>query len=107
MSAPVLADLRRRGVRLIVDGDRLRLDAPRGVLSLAEVEGLRREKAALLEAIRAEEIARAAPRAGRSGELVIPFGADPRFRWWEANTDEEMRRRFRAAREAAGLPRRR
>jgi hypothetical protein len=42
-------------------------------------------------------------RIGRSGELVIAFACAERFRWWEAESDEEMRARFRAAREAAAM----
>ena len=52
---PILAYLRRRGVRVTAKGELLRLDAPSGVLSLAEVEVLREIKPALLAALAEEE----------------------------------------------------
>ena len=50
-AALMLENLRRRGVRLEVVGDRLRVDAPEGVLSSDELDRLRALKADLLAAL--------------------------------------------------------
>src|SRR5688500_15285814 len=50
-AALMLEDLRRRGVRLEVVGDRLRVDAPSGALSPDELDRLRDVKADLLAAL--------------------------------------------------------
>ncbi len=44
----LLSDLRARGVRVEVNGDRLRIDAPRGALNQETKESLARHKAELL-----------------------------------------------------------
>ena len=55
--AAFLSDLRRRGVSLSTDGEQLTLRAPKGVLGEAERERLKAEKAAILECLRAEQMA--------------------------------------------------
>lgn len=47
----MLSDLTRRGVRLQVVGDRLRLDAPPGVLNSDEINALATAKAEILAAL--------------------------------------------------------
>ena len=51
---PLLATLRRRGVEIRREGDRLRWRAPRGVLRPTDLAALRRAKAELLDALAAE-----------------------------------------------------
>jgi amino acid adenylation domain-containing protein len=55
--AAFLSDLRRRGVSLSTDGEQLTLRAPKGVLGNVERERLKAEKAAILECLRAEQVA--------------------------------------------------
>jgi hypothetical protein len=81
VSPELLADLRRRGVRFTVTGDRLRLSAPRGVLTPFELDDLRAAKPALLTALREENQVRAPePRAWL---LATPYG-----RIWIASDPE-------------------
>ncbi len=56
MSAAALLDgLRRRGVRLRVDGDRLRWRAPVGVMTDADLSALRHSKPEVLAIIREQD----------------------------------------------------
>lgn len=48
---PLLGALRRRGVEIRREGDRLRWRAPRGVLGPADLDALRAAKAELLDAL--------------------------------------------------------
>jgi hypothetical protein len=50
----LVADLRARDVRLTVAGDRVHVDAPRGVLTAADRAALRRHKAQVLRVLGAE-----------------------------------------------------
>lgn len=52
--AALIADLEARGVRLTAVGPRLRVDAPRGVLTAADRQALVQQKPAVLAALRAE-----------------------------------------------------
>ena len=54
MSSAVLASLRRRGVRLVRDGDDLIVEAPRGVVSPEEKAALREDKPTVLSALERE-----------------------------------------------------
>ena len=51
----LINDLHRRGVRLRVDGDRLRWFAPVGVVTEADLSALRNHKAEVLAILREEE----------------------------------------------------
>lgn len=93
----------RRGVDLTADGDRLRVEAPAGVMTPELLEALRARKVEILEELRRQGVP-PPPRIGRCGELVIPFACNERFRWWTAPSAEERELRFQRAREAAGLP---
>ena len=53
-AAALLAALQTRGVRLAAVGDRLRVEAPRGVLTAADRAALAAHKAALLALLRAD-----------------------------------------------------
>jgi hypothetical protein len=92
----LLHELKARGVRLhALEDGRLGVE-PGSVLNDELRAAIRANRDALLDAL-------CQPSVGPCGELVIPFGADPRFRWWEASNDEDRRERFCAAREAAGV----
>lgn len=54
-AAALLADLRRRGVELRAEGDRLRWRAPRGAVTPADLARLRAAKAELLRALAQDE----------------------------------------------------
>ena len=47
----LLPDLKKRGVELSIDGDRLRWRAPRGIMTAETVETLRRHKPAIIESL--------------------------------------------------------
>jgi hypothetical protein len=83
--AAVLADLRRRGVELRAEGDLLRLRAPRGVLTDADLVTLRGAKAAVLAALAAEERQdrrRApTPEVGVLRPPLVSFGTEPPSLW--------------------------
>jgi hypothetical protein len=64
----LIADLEIHGVRLLIDGSQLILDAPRGVLTAQEVEHIRAVKPELLAALKACH--------DRNGDH-IPRPADP------------------------------
>jgi hypothetical protein len=66
----LMADLEARGVRLMAVGQRLRVDAPRGVLTTADREALLVHKLAVLAELRAE-----APRASTTTPAPAPGGA--------------------------------
>lgn len=51
----LLADLRARDVRLMVNGDSIRVNAPRGTLSQAQLHLLRAEKSAVRTYLRLQE----------------------------------------------------
>ena len=71
MNVPnLLDDLHRRGVRLRVDGDRLRWFAPVGVVTEADLSALRNHKAEVLAILREEERDRIEERAA-----IIQFDA--------------------------------
>ena len=71
MSATALLDdLHRRGVRLRVDGDRLRWVAPVGVVTEVDLSALRDHKTEVLAIIREEERDRIEERAA-----IIQFDA--------------------------------
>ncbi len=64
MSAAALLDgLHRRGVRLRVDGDRLRWRAPVGVMTDADLSALRHSKPEVLAIIREQDADRIEERA--------------------------------------------
>jgi len=67
--AALVADLEARGVRLTAVGERLRVDAPRGTLTVADREALVRHKPAILAELCAEAsraTTTAAPAAGEA-----------------------------------------
>ena len=66
----LLDDLHRRGVRLRIDGERLRWFAPVGVVTEADLSALREHKAEVLVIIREEEADRIEERAA-----IIQFDA--------------------------------
>ncbi len=71
MSAAALLDgLHRRGVRLRIDGDRLRWFAPVGVVTEADLNALRDHQAEVLAILREAEIDRIEERAA-----VLQFDA--------------------------------
>jgi hypothetical protein len=71
MSAAALLDgLHRRGVRLRVDGDRLRWRAPVGVMTDADLSALRHSKPEVLAIIREQDADRIEERAS-----IIEFDA--------------------------------
>jgi hypothetical protein len=98
--ASILTELRANGAVLVPIGERLRIEAPIGVLTPELKERLRRHKVELLAFLGGEH----RPSVGRYGELVIPLDCPERFQWWKATGPEILRERFRAARIAAGLP---
>ena len=67
VGATILADLQRRGVVVKTNGDRLRLDAPVGVLTPDVVERVKHHKSQVLAILRSK------PRQGESDRL-IPAG---------------------------------
>ena len=71
----LLADLRRRGVVLWIDGDRLRYSAPTGVVGPDRLALLREHKAALIARLAAE--AAADPDAVRLGAATALFDGEP------------------------------
>ena len=78
--AALLADLRRRDIRVWADGDRLRCDGPAGVLTPELREQLRRSKTDLIEFLRAaQSLARQEravvplqPRGDRTAVFAVP-----------------------------------
>ena len=71
MSVETLIDeLRRRGVRLHVNGDRLRWFAPMGVVTEADLSALRQHKAEVLAILREQDADRIEERAA-----ILQFGA--------------------------------
>ena len=71
MSAAALLDgLHRRGVRLRVDGDRLRWRAPVGVMTDADLSALRHSKPEVLAIIREQDADRIEERA-----VILQFDA--------------------------------
>jgi hypothetical protein len=98
-AAALIAELQLGGAEIRVVDSSLSVRAARSVLTPALVARVQEMKRELVAELRRE----AQPRRGRAGELVIPFGAPERFRWWEASQPEERRRRFRLARQAAGI----
>ena len=71
----LLADLRRRGVVLWVDGDRIRYSAPTGVVGPDRLALLREHKAGLIARLAAE--AAADPDAVRVGAATALFDGEP------------------------------
>ena len=64
MNVPAIIDrLHRRGVRLHVNGDRLRWFAPVGVMTKADLSALRQHKAEVLAIIREQDADRIEERA--------------------------------------------
>lgn len=72
----LLLDLRTRGVEVSAHEDRLRLAAPRGVLSPALVEIVRAEKSALLALLEAEAL----------GDMLSAWACDDAARWKRVHT---------------------
>ncbi len=70
----LLSALRQQGVRLWADGERLRYDAPQGLLTPALMEELRRHKSALLQALRGLAETDVAPAAARQRIGPAPRG---------------------------------
>jgi hypothetical protein len=98
-AAALLAELQVCGAQVRLSGEKLVVRIPQATLTEELIARVRQAKPALVAELRNESLPRRDPR----GELVIPFGADAHFRWWEARTAVEMRRRFRLAREAAEI----
>ena len=79
-AAELLAELRRRGVKLTVNGDRLRYEAPRGALTPELLEAMRQHKPELLRLLSRPPIPQdvvagveAALRAGRWVRIATPY----------------------------------
>jgi len=91
----VLVDLKRRGYMLWFDGDRLKC---RGTVSPITDDIFRALKNNKLELIKLLKAQQPKPYFDNNGDLVIPFGADPVYRWWYGGqsvnkTRVEMKRR--------------
>ncbi|MBI4582733.1 MAG: hypothetical protein HY717_01675 [Planctomycetes bacterium] len=74
-TAVLLAELSRAGVRLAAAGERIRLDAPRGVLTPELRNLLAEHKTEILEALRRVAYPLACPTCGR--RLVLIAGRPP------------------------------
>jgi hypothetical protein len=96
----LLADLRDRGVALAVDGDNLRIRAPRGVLTAADRAALAERKREILAILRGEPAPqRLAPCPPRR-----PERSSPTTTMAEPMTEAHGRRAGRAATRRAGVP---
>jgi hypothetical protein len=100
MTATLLVtEVGRRGIELWVEGNWLCF-RPETAVTPGLRSQLRLHKGAIIKLLRGHTV----PRRGVAGELVIPLKSDEQFQWWTARTWEEVERRFRVARIAAGLP---
>jgi len=70
-AAAFLTDLKKRGVEVWADGDRLRYNAPKGVVNDALRDELRRRKDHLLELLRREGARQAVPTDVRIDDVVM------------------------------------
>lgn len=68
MAADLFADLSRQGIQVWVDGDRLRIRAPKGVLTPALHELLAKRKAELIGQLRANKSSMARDASGQTSE---------------------------------------
>ncbi|MGH9428885.1 MAG: hypothetical protein ACRD2L_21580, partial [Terriglobia bacterium] len=69
-----LLSLEQRGLRFTPEGDRLAVE-PAGLLNDELRQEIRARKADLLHLL-------TRPHINAQGELIIPFGADPRYHYW-------------------------
>ena len=69
--APVIAECERAGIRLSVDGDKLVVEAPAGVVKPELLDRLRQHKAALVEALTS------GPAEAQAVEATAPAAASP------------------------------
>jgi hypothetical protein len=76
----LIEDLRRRGVQLWFEGDRLRFRAPKGALDAASQSALGVQKDAIVAALRA---------AAASEETIIPATAGQQMHWFNRQADPE------------------
>ena len=79
-AAALLAALQARDIRLVLDGERLKVNAPKGALDEAAKAQIAEHKAALMETLRAAERAKRnqIPRLDRAGRLPVS-SAQQRF----------------------------
>ncbi len=76
----LIADLQTRGIRLLADGGRLILDAPKGALEPQELERIRANKPGLLAHLHAEQEAADIGRVARAdGWKPLPPALHPAY----------------------------
>lgn len=63
------------------DGDRLRIEAPRGSLTSEIKDALTLSKKEIIKELKDTQEANK-PYIDEHGILVIPFSCSPKFRWW-------------------------
>ncbi len=88
-AAELLTNLRARGVRLSVEGERLCFDAPAGVMNPADLEQLSAHKAELLGALKGEAHIDRLLQAACQGLTITP---------------EQLRQELEAGGDLADLP---
>ena len=74
-AAALVAALRAKGARLVVDGGELRVSAPKGVVSEAVAVQIRANKASIIDVLAAEQHPSVAsiPKLDRAGEMELGF----------------------------------
>jgi len=78
MTAELLIEtLKRSGARMTVNGDRLKIDAPQGLLTPELKEELVARKSELIHLLTSSTP------GIRDGALVIPLDTSPKYRWWQ------------------------
>lgn len=76
-AADLLTKLQARKVRIDAIGGRLRIDAPKGVVTADLLQVLAEHKTEIMARIQGK------PYLTARAELVIPLDAAPRYRWWQ------------------------
>ena len=63
------------------DGDRLRIEAPRGSLTSEIKDALTLSKKEIIKELKDTQEANR-PYIDKQGVLVVPFDSEPRYHWW-------------------------
>ena len=77
----LLARLETAGIRVSIQGDRLKVDYPQGALTQDIRQTLKDNKKVIIGLLN-EETARSEPYITHYGDLCIPFNSDESFHWW-------------------------
>lgn len=103
-SAELLSSLHQRGVRLWVNNGELRFQAPRGVLSPVDLDGLRAHRKEIIELMNEVEASRDIPLQPRATGCPAPLTAlQVRWRKWITQENGGLSQRICTAMRVSGL----